>query len=134
VGDSFEIEAELSFDESTICDVYLRTSPNQEEYTAVSYDSVEEKLAVDCTCSSLSGEVDRPITSGNLRPGREGKVHFRIFLDRSVLEIFLGDASCITQRIYPSRQDSLALRFRVRKGSVSVHRLLAWRLASIWPR
>ena len=132
-GDCFEIEAELSFDEPTICDLYLRVSPNQAEYTLVSYDSVQQTLAVDCTCSSLSAGVDHQLISGNLPPDEKGQVRFRIFLDCSILEIFLADASCITQRIYPTRQDSLMLSFRVRKGSVIVHRLFAWKLASIWP-
>jgi beta-fructofuranosidase len=88
---------------------------------------------VDCTCSSLSAEADHPLVSGTLCPDREGKIRLHIFLDRSVLEVFFGDSSCITQRIYPSRGDSLAIRFKVSKGSVIVHRLLAWKLASIWP-
>ncbi|PWT86338.1 MAG: hypothetical protein C5B58_01555 [Acidobacteria bacterium] len=131
-SDCFEIEVEMSFDHLSICDFYLRCSPDQAEYTLVTYDSAAEKLTVDCTRSSLAPDVDREVVSSALRPDRQGKVRLRIFLDRSVLEIFLADSACLTQRIYPSRVDSLAIGFKVRMGSVVVHKLVAWKLASIW--
>jgi beta-fructofuranosidase len=132
VGDSFEIKAELSFHEPAICDLYLRTSSDRTEYTLLRYDSAEGTISVDCSRASLSPDVDRQIVSGNLHPDADGRVRFHIFLDRSVLELFLADSTCITQRIYPTRQDSLGLGFTVTKGSAIVHQLQVWKLASIW--
>jgi sucrose-6-phosphate hydrolase SacC (GH32 family) len=68
-----------------------------------------------------------------LASDHEGLVRFHIFLDRSVLEVFLSNSACITQRLYPTREDSLGVSFSVKKGSVFVHRLSAWKLAAIWP-
>jgi beta-fructofuranosidase len=58
---------------------------------------------------------------------------FRAFLDRSLLELFVSDLACITQRLYPTQEDSLGLTFKVTKGSAMVHRLSVWKLAAIWP-
>jgi len=132
-GDCLEIDAELSFDEPSICDLWIRVSSDQMEHTTISYNSVEETLTVDCTRSSLDLNVDHHIVSGPLGPNPRGKVCFRVFLDRSVLEVFLADLTCITQRLYPTLDDSLGLSFRIRKGSAIVHRLSVWKLASVWP-
>ena len=37
-------------------------------------------------------------------------LELRIFLDRSVLEVFANGRQCITQRIYSTRADSLGVR------------------------
>jgi beta-fructofuranosidase len=132
-GDCLEVEAELSSSGPTVCDVIVRASPDQTECTAIRYRSADGLLTVDGSRSSLDPDVDRPTVSGPLRPDDQGVIRFRAFLDRSVLEVFVADRACATQRLYPTRDDSLGLGFRVRGGSVRVHRLSAWRLASIWP-
>jgi beta-fructofuranosidase len=132
-GDCLEVEAEFSFPEPTVCDLILRASPDGAECTVITYRSAEGILTVDGSHSSLDPDVDRPTVSGPLRPDDQGVVRFRAFLDRSVLEVFVADRACVTQRLYPTRHDSVGLSFRVREGSVRVQRLSAWKLASIWP-
>jgi beta-fructofuranosidase len=132
-GDCLEIEAELSFDEPTVCDLIIRASSDQAECTPITYHSAERILTVDGSRSSLDPDVDPPTISGPLGPDHQGVVRFRVFLDRSVLEVFAADRACVTQRLYPTREDSLGLGFLVREGLVIVHRLSAWRLAAVWP-
>jgi beta-fructofuranosidase len=132
-GDCLEVEVELSFDEPAICELCVRVSPDQAERTRIIYQSAEETLTVDGSQSSLDPVVDHPTVSGHLGPDHRGVVRFHVFLDRSVLEIFVADLACITQRLYPQRTDSLGLSFRVKEGSARVHRLSGWKLASIWP-
>jgi beta-fructofuranosidase len=132
-GDGLEFEAELSFTEPSICELSLRASPDNAECTTISYDSAEKLLTVDGSKSSLDPEDYNLTFSGPLPPDQQGVIRFRAFLDRSVLEVFLADAACITQRLYPTREDSVQVRFAVKKGSVLVHRLTAWKLAPIWP-
>jgi beta-fructofuranosidase len=132
-SDCLEIEAELSFVEPTICYLCLRASPNHTEQTTIRYNSAEQVITVDCSQSSLDSNVDHNIVSGNLGPDRQNRVCFRAFLDRSVLELFTANTACITQRLYPKRDDSVQMSFGVTSGSVIVHRLSAWKLAPIWP-
>ena len=132
-GDCLEIEAELSFDKPTVCDLIIRASPDHTECTTITYHSAKRILTVDGSHSSLDPNVERPIISGPLGPDYQGVVRFRAFLDRSVLEVFAADRACVTQRLYPTREDSLGLSFLVREGSAIVHRLCAWRLATVWP-
>ena len=50
----------------------------------------------------------------------------RIFLDHSVLEVYANGRQCITQRIYPTRADSLGVTLVSRGGSIKVRSLDAW--------
>lgn len=131
-GECLEIDVELSFDEPTICHLSLRLSPDESEETLIIYTSREEMLTVDCSRSSLQPEVDHQTISAPLTPDQQGRICFRVFLDRSVLEVFLADQRCVTQRLYPTREDSLGLRFTVKTGSAIIYRLSTWKLASIW--
>ena len=132
-GDCLEFEAELSFEQPVICDLVVRASADGVESTTITYNSAEESLTVDGSRSSLDPDVDHLIFSGRLTPDQDGLVRFHVFLDRSILEVFLADSACITQRLYPTREDSLGASFAVKKGSIIIHRLTAWKLASIWP-
>jgi beta-fructofuranosidase len=132
-GDCLEFEVEFSWDEPAVCELNVRAAPDGSECTTISYDSAEESVTVDGSRSSLDPEVDRRTFSGPLGPDQNRVVRFRAFLDRSVLEVFLADQACLTQRLYPNREDSLGVSFAVKKGSIIIHRLTAWKLASIWP-
>ena len=57
------------------------------------------------------------------------RLSLRLFLDRSVLEVFANGRQCITQRIYPSRTESLAVCFFSLGGSANIESLHAWDLA-----
>jgi beta-fructofuranosidase len=132
-GDCLEIEAELSFDAPTVCELIIRASPDHAEFTSITYHSAEEILTVDGSRSSLDPNVDHATISGDLSADDRGVVRFRVFLDRSVLEVFAADRACMTQRLYPTREDSLRVSYLVREGSATVHRLCAWRMAAVWP-
>ncbi len=132
-GDGLELEVSFSFVEPVVCELKLRASPDGSECTTLSYDSTEESLTVDGSRSSLDPEAHNLTFSGHLGPDENGVVRFRAFLDRSVLEVFLADAACITGRLYPTREDSMGVSFTVKTGSLTVHSLTAWKLASIWP-
>jgi hypothetical protein len=62
-----------------------------------------------------------------LKPGEP--LRLRVFLDRSVLEVFANGRQCLTQRIYPTCADSLGIKLISRSGSVKVKSLDAWDLS-----
>lgn len=64
-----------------------------------------------------------------LLPGEP--LRLRVFLDRSVLEVYANGRQCITQRIYPSRADSLGVALITRGGSVKVKSLDAWDISPV---
>ncbi len=60
----------------------------------------------------------------NAIEGESLKLH--IFLDRSVMEVFANSRLCLTQRIYPTRGDSLGVSIFARGGEAFLDRLDAW--------
>jgi beta-fructofuranosidase len=65
-----------------------------------------------------------------LKPG-EHKLDLRIFMDRSVLEVFANDMVCIT-KIIPPFDAGPRLKVRAVEGAVTVTRLDAWPMKTIW--
>ena len=53
-------------------------------------------------------------------------LELRIFLDRSVLEVFANRRQCVTHRTYPARGDSLGIRLFTRGAQVKVQSVDIW--------
>ncbi|HZI33800.1 MAG TPA: glycoside hydrolase family 32 protein [Candidatus Binatia bacterium] len=60
-----------------------------------------------------------------------GKLNLRIFLDRSVVEIFANDSVCITKTIQPPGSNA-TLEIHALGGKASLQRLDAWPMKTIW--
>jgi beta-fructofuranosidase len=60
-------------------------------------------------------------------------LHLRIFVDRSVVEVFANGQQCLTLRAYPQREDSAGVSVFARGGVAKILSLNAWQMHSIWP-
>ena len=56
------------------------------------------------------------------------KVHLRIFMDKSMLEVFANGRQCITQVIYPTLKDAVHVQVFTEDEPVRVESLKAWKL------
>lgn len=131
-GDSLEISAEFEPGDATAFGIKLRCSPDNTEYTLVLYDQTNQQLVVDQQHSSLSDSVNRDIQSAALPLAEGERLHLRIFVDHSVVEVFANGHVCITGRIYPTRADSLGVGLFAHNGSVTLISLDVWQMRSIW--
>jgi beta-fructofuranosidase len=82
-------------------------------------------LPFDSEPSTIS-DVPVQVAPLELSPGEP--LRLRIFIDRSILEVFANGRQCVTQRFYPSRPDSLGVKLFAREGAAKVTRLDAWRM------
>jgi beta-fructofuranosidase len=55
----------------------------------------------------------------------------RVFVDRSVIEVFANSRLCLTSRVYPSAE-SLGVALFAQGGSVGVRSVDVWTMRSIW--
>jgi beta-fructofuranosidase len=131
-GDSLEIEAVFEAEPGAEFGLTLLCSPDGQEQTRLVYDSREQSLVVDLTDSSLSAGAERNKHPAPLGLGAPGKLRLRVYLDRSVVEVFANESTCLVGRAYPSRPDSLGLDLFVRRGSVRLKSMSVWSLGSIW--
>lgn len=63
-----------------------------------------------------------------LEPGE--LLRLRIFLDKSMLEIYANRRQRVTQHIYPARPDSLGVAIFSRRGTTTVLAADAWDMAA----
>jgi beta-fructofuranosidase len=111
----------------------VRCSPDGEEQTLITYDRAAGRLAVDRDRSSLSPEVSRGVQEGPFELDDDECLRLRVFLDRSVVEVFANDHACLTDRIYPTRTDSLGLDLFAYGGSAMLNTVDIWEMEAIWP-
>lgn len=91
-------------------------------------------LSIDVSDASLDPAVGaRTPESGPvwLEPGEP--LRLRIFIDRSIIEVFANERQCLTARAYPSRDDSTGVSLFANGGAARVASFTAWQMRSIWP-
>jgi len=154
-GDCLELSLEVDLAGAREFGVKVRCSPDGEEQTSIVYDPAAKSLTVDTTRSTLSQDVVQPwplpimafFTDEPLAFGRKDvriqvapfevpagePLRLRLFLDRSMLEVFANKRQCVTQRIYPSRNDSVQVRLFSRGGGAMVRSLDAWKMSASNP-
>jgi beta-fructofuranosidase len=141
-GDCMELQLEMSPINAQQVGLLVRCSPDGTEQAAISYDGATKTLRVDGSKASLIAE-EPPLVP--ILPPDERKIRtqsapliladgeplkLRVFLDRSVVEVFVNGRQAVAQRIYPSRPDSLGTRVFSRGGRARVTRLQAWDMAA----
>ena len=91
-------------------------------------------LSIDLSDSSLDPTVRaRTPETGPvwLEPGEP--LRLRIFIDRSIVEVFANDRQCLTVRTYPGREDSRGVSLLAKGGDAELLSFQAWQMRSIWP-
>jgi beta-fructofuranosidase len=79
----------------------------------------------DAELAIMDAKVSTPFALGTK------KVTLRVFIDRSVLEVFAGDSVCATQRI-DALDANPTLELSATGGTAMVDRLQAWPMKTIW--
>ncbi|MEZ4712449.1 MAG: glycoside hydrolase family 32 protein [Caldilineaceae bacterium] len=59
-------------------------------------------------------------------------LHLRIFIDRSVVEVFVNGKQCVATRVYPGRDDSLGVSLRAQGQDAELKSLDAWQMKNIY--
>jgi DUF1680 family protein/sucrose-6-phosphate hydrolase SacC (GH32 family) len=126
-GNSLELIVEMDSDQASQFGVKVCTSPDGQEETSIFYDAAEGKLKVD---TRRSGPEDTPKTVEaapfDLKEGEPLKL--RIFVDKSVVEVFANSRQAVMRRIYPSREDSVGVSLFSTGGDTEVHTLEAYKI------
>lgn len=130
-GDSLELELRFSVPASGRIGAWVRCSPDEAEATFVGYDATDRALVVDRHTSSLNRETDLHLTRTPLGLLAGTTATVRIFVDASIVEGFIEDATGsvanIADRIYPTRADAVGIAIQ---GATLIEGHV-WRMASI---
>ena len=133
-GNCLEMVLEIDPSDAQVLGISVCRSPDGEEQTVISYSRDDGCLALDVSRSSLSPDfVGREAQRAPLVLAYGEALKLRVFVDRSIVEVFANSRLCLTKRIYPSRPDSLGVRFFALDGTAAVRTLDVWKMTSIWP-
>jgi beta-fructofuranosidase len=91
----------------------------------VFYDALEKKLKIDTNKSSLV-EGPKSIEAGPLDLKVGEPLKLRVFVDKSVVEVFANGRQAVMRRIYPSRRDSVGVAVFSCGGPATVAKCEAW--------
>jgi beta-fructofuranosidase len=123
----------------------LLRSANKEEFTRIALlknRSVTSRfmppqrplslVVVDATRSSLLPDVlsRPPETAPVFIPANE-PFRLRVFVDRSVVEVFVNGRQCVAVRVHPSRDDSIGVSLLAQGQDAELKSLDAWQMGSI---
>jgi len=106
--------------------VKVRASADGEEETLLYFDAEAKQLVFDSTKSGVDGRRTVERAPFELRDGEPMKL--RVFVDKSIVEIYANDRQAICRRVYPVRSDSLGVVLFATGGAVKFSRVKAWEM------
>lgn len=125
-GDSCELEIEIAPGSDQRCGLKVRASADGQEETLLYYDATRRELVFDSSRSGGAGRKTIERAPFALRPGELLKL--RVFVDKSVVEIFANDRQAIGRRVYPVRHDSVGVSLFAHGGAARFQRVHAWEM------
>ena len=148
-GSALEIAIDVQPHDTGRVGLKVACSPDGAEQTVITYDPTEQTLAIDTSQSTLDDQFRCPFPSPHaaaaatmrglqdirkqvaplaLAPGEP--LRLRVFLDKSILEVFANQRQCVTQRIYPTRADSVSVAVFCHDAPATILSLDAWDMAA----
>jgi beta-fructofuranosidase len=126
-GNSLELSIDMVPHAAEQFGVKVCTSPDGQEQTVVFYDAAQKKLKIDTNRSSL-GEGPKSVEGGPLELKAGEPLKLRVFVDKSVVEVFANNRQAVMRRIYPTRKDSVGVVLFSNGGAATVPVLRAWHM------
>jgi beta-fructofuranosidase len=145
-GNAMELRVDLDPGESHSVELNVLRSPGSEEQTSITFYNllatpignyldgrINEEIVLDGSHSSTLADVwPRSPEKAAVQRGDE-RLRLRVFIDRSIVEVFVNERQYLAMRVYPGRQDSLGVSLRAHGRDAMLKSLDAWQMKPIWP-
>lgn len=145
-GNAMEIIAEIDTKDAPMVELNVLRSPKKEEFTRIAFfrdrgfrntgyrvGSRYSLISIDSSYSSLSPDVlSRAPEMGSFIIEEDKALQLRVFIDKSVVEVFVNGKQCVALRVYPSRDDSVGISLRSQGKDAELVSLDAWQMENIY--
>lgn len=161
-GNALELSLELEPGDAPMVELKVLRAPQRQEFTRIAFykqrgrryrqrlsktaamnassaamqklpQRYESMITIDTSYSSTLPEaLSRAPETAPVFIGPDEVLQLRVFIDRSVVEVFVNGRQCLATRVYPSRDDSLGFSLRSQGAPATLCRLDAWQMRSIW--
>lgn len=145
-GNAIEIVAEIDPQNAPMVELNVLRAPDKSEYTRIAfypergYRNRDHRtgpryslISLDSSYSSCLPDVlsRAPETAPvAIEPGEP--LHLRVFVDRSVVEVFVNGKQHLGVRVYPGTENSVGVSLRSQGRDAQLVSLDAWQMASIY--
>jgi beta-fructofuranosidase len=132
-GDALELDISIKPNDAKELGLRILCSPDGREQTSIIYDTEKKVVRVDLSKTSLDSTLMRGywhplIQEASLKLSKNEALNFHIFIDKSVLEIFVNGQLCLTHKVYPSLEESKEIRLYSVGGEIEVPEIKAWKM------
>lgn len=127
-SDLLEIKAVVDPGDAMMVGLRFPRMPDLEEQTFVLYDCRNGGLSIDRSVSSLDPHVNSDECRCDFHLAEGEFLDLRVFLDRSVIEVYANGRACLTARIYPTLPEGTGPEFLSMFGASTVRSLDVWEL------
>jgi beta-fructofuranosidase len=137
-GNAMEIVAEIDDRKAQMFEMNVLRSPNMEEYTRIAFFRGrgyrgKSVITLDSSySSSLPDVASRAPETAPISLGKNEPLKLRVFVDRSIVEVFANGKQCVAMRVYPGRKDSVGVSMRSQGKSAELKSLDAWQMKNIY--
>ena len=145
-GNTIEIEAEIAPSDAPVIELTVLRSPAKEEYTRIAFfrdrgyrdrsrDGGHQYSLITLDAaygSTLPDARPRAPETAPVYLAPDEPFKLRVFVDRSVVEVFVNGKQCVGVRIYPGREDSVGVSLRSQGQASTLRSLDAWQMENIY--
>jgi beta-fructofuranosidase len=132
-GKALEIQVEFRPEADVDCGLKVLCSPDGEEQTRIVYRRDSGQIFVERESSSLDQRADVNPATMPVSLAEGELFQCRVFVDHSIIEVFVNDRLYLACRVYPTRDDSQGLRLFSGRGQTTVTEIKIWQIDAIWP-
>jgi beta-fructofuranosidase len=152
-GNALEMVAEIDPGKARMIELNVLRSSGKEEYTRIVlfkqcglqnwarnvdwknnwYRTCDSLISLDTAYSSTLPDVT--LRSPETAPfwfDPDKPLKLRVFIDKSVIEVFVNGRQCVAARVYPGRADSLGVSLRAQGSDAVLKQFDAWTMKSIY--
>lgn len=118
-GRHFELNATINTGNASQVGFIFGKSPDSQEEYKVYYDFSTQQWIVDASNSSLSPLVRKDIRKGSYAINQGDVINVRVYVDGSVLEVFIDDKAHFTGRFFPTLANATGVDMFANGGSAT---------------
>ena len=145
-GNAVEIAAEIDPGDAPMVELNVLRSPDRQEYTRIAFyrdrgyrdrvngtDATSSLLTLATSYSSLAPDaLSRAPETAPVPLKKNETLKLRVFVDKSVVEVFANGRQCVAARVYPDRADSVGVSLRAQGQAAELRALDAWQMQDIY--
>ena len=145
-GNAMEIVAEIDPKSAPMVEMNVLRSPQKEEFTRIAFfrergfrdpdlerEGRDSLITIDSSYSSVAPDVlSRAPETAAVFIEPDETLKLRVFIDKSVVEVFVNGKQCVAMRVYPDREDSVGVSLRSQGQDSELRSIDAWQMENIY--